>query len=1063
MSVYVDSFVPKAKITVFNGSTIVAGPVATDFGFVSVKLVAPLHTGDKITAIQTVNGVSSSPSVPPMTVGKMPATLPAPTIDPRIYACGRVVPVQTLIPGVTVDVRDATAGSSIGNGATPNLWGSNWAPVVTSPLVGGHSISAQQSACTGVKSPEALVKPPVQPEPVPLLAPTLDKPIVGNDAITAHALFTGSVLKAFQSGPIGGGLATGETNWMSVNPRIAAVPPASGVSAEQDLCSPSPPSKPVVPTDKIPPPTLLGPICPRQPSVTVRDTTINATLVLLVNNAVAGYGGAAPGDVPLDIAPPATFANGDIVQVIEYIGAHSVMSAPLIVNCFAQNVVTQHNDNARQGAQLAETTLTPSSVSGPKFGLLYDRAVLGTILAQPLYVHGVKTANAGPAGAIFRNLVYIATSQDIVYAFDADDASADIVSGGESTKAIWRRAIGLPHIGDICGETDPPVVGVTSTPVIDVSAGRMYVVARDQHGTHGMGVDVLHSLDIATGADLNSVVVGGSASLSGTTIRFNPTCQRQRPGLLLQGGNVYLGYGTYTCDASCPGEPYRGWIIGYRASDFAPAGAFTNSLAPGEGGMGVWASGNGLAGNEDGSAIFYQTGNDIGGSGVLHNGDAFVKLTSTATSLTFAARFQPTNAGDLRNGDTDLGSGGPMLLPGGKLVGGGKDGAFYVLPQSNLSDGTTSFQAFFNSFHFGPGAYPYNAPPVYSTKCALDSPVGHVANKDQHCWIDPALYPKGESYGPNIHGGPVYWATGANSGTVYKMAEKDYLKAFAYDPTTGTLSAVPAKVAMIRPGHDGMPGGFSSLSASRTKNGVVWTVVQQLDGQWGPASNAILYAFDATTLRVLWSNAGVDQAAFAKFNSPTIADGRVFLPSVGHFQVYGLAARPLPRWRDPLRGLTRTEAIKQRWLFSGGADGTLGAPVERGTGIAGEPPAEGAHADFVQDVVGGGYGNISLPSDVMIVVPMCNDAETQKKMRIVSSIYASPKAGAYIVRGEIRRVFLAEGGVRRFGYPLTDEVPTADGFGLMSRFERGTLVWYPGKKVRIEPGNEPGVAPGRGR
>jgi uncharacterized protein with LGFP repeats len=70
-------------------------------------------------------------------------------------------------------------------------------------------------------------------------------------------------------------------------------------------------------------------------------------------------------------------------------------------------------------------------------------------------------------------------------------------------------------------------------------------------------------------------------------------------------------------------------------------------------------------------------------------------------------------------------------------------------------------------------------------------------------------------------------------------------------------------------------------------------------------------------------------------------------------------------------------------------------------------------------------------------------------MRILSSIYATPKTGARIVRGEIRRVFLAQGGVKRFGYPVTDEVPTPDGFGLMTTFEGGTLIWYPGKEVRI--------------
>lgn len=1045
--VFVSGFVPHATIRVYKNGTSLIATDTPDFGFTAVT-VAPLVFGDRLTATQTVLGETSAPTNPPVIVGKAPTSLVAPVVDPVIYACGRIVPVGGLVSGVTVDVRDVEAAASIGSGYTPNPWASDWTPAFTSPLVLGHHVTATQASCSPLVSPSS-GQVAVLPEPSPLLAPLLDTPVVGNDAVTAHGLYAGALLSVFDdTTAIGSGYATGTANWLSLSTRISAS--AQKIVARQSLCTSSPPSTPVPPATTLPAPVVLGPICPGEHIARIRGTTINANVVLMRNGLIAGYGGAAPGDLTLAFAPPAVTANGDAVTALQYIGSVvSPVSNTIHVNCFQQNVATQHNDNARHGAQLAETILTPANVAGPKFGLLYDRAVLGTIMAQPLYVHGVKVGTKGRL-SIFKNLVFVATSQDVVYAFDADDTAPDVVAGGESQKAVWRRVIGTPHLGDICPETDPAVVGVTSTPVIDVSAGRMYVVARDQHGMGGLGVDVLHVLDIATGADLQSVVVSADASLAGTTVHFDSECQRQRPGLLLQSGNVYLGYGTYTCDQSCSTQPYRGWVIGYRASDLAPAGAFTNSLSAAEGGMGLWASGNGLAGSDDGSAIFYETGNDFGGTGLAPNGDAFIKLTSTATTLSFAARFQPANALDLRVGDTDLGSGGPMLLPGGKLVGGGKDGRFFVLPQSDLTTGSTSFQAFFNSFHFGPGPYPFNSPTVYTIPCVLAPPTGGVANPGEPCRIDPALYPKGESYGPNIHGGPVYWATDKTHGLVYKMAEKDYLKAFAYDAASGAVNSTPAAVAAVRPAHDGMPGGFSSLSASLTKNGIVWTVVQQLDGMWGPATPAILYAFDAKTLAVLWSNAGVDQAAFAKFNSPTIADGRVFLPSVGHFQVYGFARRKPVKWKGNLRGLSLAEAIRRRWMFSGGADGTLGKPIAEGDfdRVTPEASRDGAHVDFAQDIVGGGYGNISLPANVKIVIPMCDNSETQTKMRIVSSIYASRKAGPRIVRGEIRRVFLAQGGVKRYGYPLTDEIATPDGLGLMTQFERGTLVWYPGQQVK---------------
>jgi hypothetical protein len=407
-----------------------------------------------------------------------------------------------------------------------------------------------------------------------------------------------------------------------------------------------------------------------------------------------------------------------------------------------------------------------------------------------------------------RNVIFVATAEDVVYAFDADDTSADTttavtghdnngnaVSLPESTKWLWRTSLGIPHVGDICGETVPPIVGVSSTPVIDVSGGVMYVVARDQHGESGMGHDYLHALSIETGQDLRNRQVTATDPVNGFV--FNDACQRQRPGLLLQNGVVYLGYRTYTCDAGCPNnEPYRGWILGFRAPDFASAGVFTNSQSFDEWGMGVWASGNGLAGSDDGS-IFYQTGNDVAPR-LAALGDSFVKLHGDGTSLSMVSHYQPPAAINYKAGDTDLGAGGPMLLPNGKLVGGGKDGMFFVLSQSDLSIGPKNFQAFFNAFHLPtpgtanldpsdsliPNPY-YNSPTTYSAKCPPASVFG-VANEGQPCYIDVSEYKDGESFGPNIHSGPVFWRDSATHGYIYKMSEKDYLKSFDYDMTTST-------------------------------------------------------------------------------------------------------------------------------------------------------------------------------------------------------------------------------------------------------------------------------------
>jgi hypothetical protein len=444
-SVYVDSFVPHATITTFlNGTIVIGGPSPTEFGFADVTLTQSLHTGDHITATQTVNGVTSAQSSPPMIVGNMPSTLPPPTIDPKIYACGRVVPVHNLASGVTVDVRDVTASASIGNGATPNLWGSDWDPVGTSPLIAGHMITATQSSCTGATSLNAVAMP-VQPEPAPVKAPGLDPPIVKNDAVTAHGLYTGSLLQVFQPSPIGSGFSTGDTNFIHVAPPIAASP---GVTAEQDLCHHSPRTPPQTPTSQIPSPTLVGPICPNQPMAIVRNTTIDATLVLLRNGAVVGYGGAAPGDVPLDIAPPTFFTQNDNVQVVEYIATNVVMSNTVVVGC--TSVVTYHDDPQRTGWNAVENTLTPSNVTPTTFGLITNVGLDDQVDTQPLIVTNQMIEGQG-----VHTVVYVATEGNTVYAVDS-----------WSGAILQKTNLGPPVPTPLSCGNNGPDVGINGTPTI---------------------------------------------------------------------------------------------------------------------------------------------------------------------------------------------------------------------------------------------------------------------------------------------------------------------------------------------------------------------------------------------------------------------------------------------------------------------------------------------------------------------------------------------------------------------------------------------------------------------
>jgi hypothetical protein len=234
-AVRVSSVVPYATVIVtLNGMTQIGGPFVVKYGSAAVPLNAThpqLKSGDRITATQTVNGLTSQPTDPPMVVGSMPPTLPPPVVDPKIYACGQVVPVTGLVPGVSVEVQDF-AGSTdpnapsagIGKGQTPNDWGNDWAPVVTPSLTEAHQLRAVQSSCTGVISglsvdPATVLKdPPVNP---PKIEPWLPR----GDAVTLSDLFTGAGVKVVQDGKgIGGGLATGERNWIGVAKDALTVP-----------------------------------------------------------------------------------------------------------------------------------------------------------------------------------------------------------------------------------------------------------------------------------------------------------------------------------------------------------------------------------------------------------------------------------------------------------------------------------------------------------------------------------------------------------------------------------------------------------------------------------------------------------------------------------------------------------------------------------------------------------------------------------------------------------------------------------------------------------------------
>jgi hypothetical protein len=572
------------------------------------------------------------------------------------------------------------------------------------------------------------------------------------------------------------------------------------------------------------------------------------------------------------------------------------------------------------------------------------------------------------------------------------------------------------------------------------------------------GDHYLHALKLSDGSDrLPARKIDGHDPV--TNRDFEAFCQRNRPGLLLLNGIVYVGFGTFSCD----GGPYRGWVLGYTADKLQPAAIFCTSTDVA--GSGVWQSGNGLVGTEDGS-IYFETGNDINPTSPGSQwqappppplADSFVRLQVLPKwpGLQQVAHFQLANALRLRDGDrdaqgnaidghwgdTDLGSGGPVRLPGLRLIGGGKQGRYYVLDAGSLqlTQDTTSpdpakigqgFQAFVNNDR--------NVP----------------ADRAENFQV----YGAAEGFGPNIHGGPCYWR---GPSYLYQMPEKDYLKAFSYDLLSGLVQQTPVRTATVRPGP-GMPGGHSSVSANGDRDGIVWTLLPTNDGQWSPTPGS-LHAFDGLTLRELWADLMPEW--FAKFNPPTIADGKVFRPVFPQFPpvpgpddgralaplgpgkviVYGLLThgnRPpgSGHWRRWVGGADPEPrfTIEEKWQRHGGS-GALGTP-EREEVELGDARG-GRRRDFA--------GSVSSRRGRVTVRQTLPDDATCHRPTIVwtpvaASVYWSEQAGAHVVLGQICDAYLRQGAqAGPLGYPISDERDAADRRGRVSHFEGGDIVWFP--------------------
>jgi hypothetical protein len=514
--------------------------------------------------------------------------------------------------------------------------------------------------------------------------------------------------------------------------------------------------------------------------------------------------------------------------------------AALLSNAPAHaQVLTSQYDNARTGANLKETILTPQNVNSKQFGKIFTLPVDGDIYAQPLYVPNVEIPGQGK-----HNVLFVATEHDSVYAFDA---------GGSSAKSLWKTSfinddkdVHTVSAADVHCPFIRPEIGISSTPVIDSSTGTLYVLVRTrERGADGnwQFFQRLHALAITTGAEkfggpvkIHARVEGQKFLLYKPKVDFDPLLENQRAALLLVKGRVVI-----TWASSCDVGPYYGWIIAYDAHTLAQAGVV--NISPDAGESGIWQGDAGPAADSDGN-VYLISGNGkfTAATGGHDYGDSVVKLGFTANGLVVRDYFTPSNQEKLNATDGDFGSGAPILLPDQPgphshlLLAAGKAGILYEIDRDNLG-----------KFHNGDDTHA-----VQAVKAGIDS-----------------------------FGAPAYW-----NGHVYYFLSGDYLR--DYPLQNGRLPKEPAAKSTTQFTD---PGATPAISAKGTKNGIVWVLSSKT---WdGPDRTAVLYAYDAenVTRQLYNSNQEYERdhaSRSLRFAIPTVADGRVYVGAKYEVDVYGL-------------------------------------------------------------------------------------------------------------------------------------------------------------------------------
>ncbi|MEI7910168.1 MAG: fibronectin type III domain-containing protein [Verrucomicrobiota bacterium] len=566
----------------------------------------------------------------------------------------------------------------------------------------------------------------------------------------------------------------------------------------------------------------------------------------------------------------------------------------------ATNQTTYHNDLASTGVNANETLLTPSSVTVANFAKRFTTTVDGQVYAQPLYVAGVTVVGGSNVGV--HDLALVATQHDSVYAIDANSGSIVWQTSLLTTGLTNATAITPMPSGDT-GSTDvTPEIGVCGTPVFDPATNLLYVAAKTKQilnsdTTQPHYVYTLYKIAISNGnASVNANITGstiigdttyngsytyrtnsspaaaqdpfvfgtgdGTITVNSTSrVYFNAMREMNRPGLTISGGKVYIEFASHGDNG-----PYHGWVLGYDKATLALASVL--NLTPNGGLGGVWQAGGNMTMDAAGS-FYLETGNgtfdgynnagaaaglDASGFPVNGNyGDCFVKIQLDATTTQSSQNkngwgmkvvdyFSPFNNQALSSADTDLGSGGCVVLPDSAgslahphlLVGAGKEGKIYLIDTASMGK--------------------FNA----TTDVVVQTQGGAI---------------NGSYSTPAFFNGVLYWVGGGDYGKAFTIAG-------------GVLSAAPVRTT---PDHFAWPGSTPSISANGSNNGIAWTL------DHGTNELRAYLASDFSSRVWTSSQAAGNRdllGTIAKFALPTVADGHVLVGTASTLVIFGALAPP---------------------------------------------------------------------------------------------------------------------------------------------------------------------------